>query len=120
MMSPVDYTSSSVWSQIDKCRKGLMDVRWLFVKDIPNAHLRHIRAWNNENKPVTFSRDTHELPPDAGVAMLHIFLEFPPKTSVILSNLATAEIKEGAANNEGRRHDDVVQRHMSFHSSKFE
>ena len=94
MMSPVDYTtSSSVWTQTDKW-KGRMDVRWVFVKDIPNSHLRHIRVWNNENKPVTNSRDTQELPPDAGLAMLRIFSEFPPKTSVILSNLVTAEIKE--------------------------
>lgn len=96
MMSPVDYTtSSSVWTQTDKW-KGRMDVRWIFVKDIPNSHLRHIRVWNNENKPVTNSRDTQELPPDAGLAMLRIFGEFPPKTSVILSNLVTAEMKEEA------------------------
>jgi YT521-B-like domain len=97
MMSPIDYTtSSSVWTQTDKW-KGRMDVRWIFVKDIPNSHLRHIRVWNNENKPVTNSRDTQELPPDAGSAMLRIFADFPPKTSVILSNLVSAEMKEEAA-----------------------
>lgn len=94
MMSPVDYTtSSSVWTQTDKW-KGRMDVRWIFVKDIPNSQLRHIRVWNNENKPVTNSRDTQELPPDAGLAMLRIFCDYPPKTSVILSNLVSAEMKE--------------------------
>lgn len=97
MMSPVDYTtSSSVWTQTDKW-KGRMDVRWIFVKDIPNSQLRHIRVWNNENKPVTNSRDTQELPLDAGAAMLRIFADFPPKTSVILSNLVSAEMKEEAA-----------------------
>lgn len=94
MMSPVDYTtSSSVWTQTDKW-KGRMDVRWIFVKDIPNSQLRHIRVWNNENKPVTNSRDTQELPPDAGLAMLRIFAEYPAKSSVILTNLVNAEMKE--------------------------
>jgi len=94
MMSPVDYNkNSSVWTQVDKW-KGRMDVRWIFVKDIPNPQLRHIRVWNNENKPVTNSRDTQELPPEAGVAMLRIFADYPPTKSVILTTLATAEMKE--------------------------
>jgi hypothetical protein len=102
MMSPVDYTtSSSVWTQTDKW-KGRMDVRWIFVKDIPNSQLRHIRVYNNENKPVTNSRDTQELPPDAGMAMLRIFLEYPFKTSVILSNLVNAEMKEDQRVEESR------------------
>jgi len=100
MMSPVDYTtSSSVWTQTDKW-KGRMDVRWIFVKDIPNSQLRHIRVWNNENKPVTNSRDTQELPSDAGVAMLRIFSDFPSKSSVILNNLVSAEMKTEMAKEE--------------------
>ena len=30
----------------------------MYVKDVPNSQLRHIRLENNENKPVTNSRDT--------------------------------------------------------------
>jgi hypothetical protein len=57
MISAVDYhASSSVWSQ-DKW-KGQFKVKWIYVKDVPNAALRHIRLENNENKPVTNSRDT--------------------------------------------------------------
>lgn len=42
MMSPVDYsTNSNVWAQ-DKW-KGVFKVKWVFVKDIPNGSLRHIR-----------------------------------------------------------------------------
>lgn len=107
MMSSVDYTnSSSVWTQTDKW-KGRMDVRWIFVKDIPNSQLRHIRVYNNENKPVTNSRDTQELPPDAGMAMLRIFLEYPFKTSVIISNLVTAELKEEQRMEEMSRHNSL-------------
>ena len=37
---------------------GQFKVRWIYVKDVPNSQLRHIRLENNENKPVTNSRDT--------------------------------------------------------------
>ena len=54
----------SVWAQ-DKWR-GQFSVKWIYVKDVPNAALRHIRLENNENKPVTNSRDTQEVPPEKG------------------------------------------------------
>uniref|UniRef100_A0A8C7L8U0 YTH domain-containing family protein n=1 Tax=Oncorhynchus kisutch TaxID=8019 RepID=A0A8C7L8U0_ONCKI len=61
MLSHVDYgISAGVWAQ-DKW-KGKFDVDWLFVKDVPNSQLRHIRLENNDNKPVTNSRDTQEVP----------------------------------------------------------
>lgn len=42
MLTPVDYTrSSTVWAS-DKW-KGVFGVKWIFVRDIPNATLRHIR-----------------------------------------------------------------------------
>ena len=42
MLTPVDYTrSSTVWAS-DKW-KGVFKVRWIFVRDIPNAVLRNIR-----------------------------------------------------------------------------
>lgn len=66
MVSPLDYNSnSSVWSQ-DKW-KGQFKVRWVYVKDVPNVQLRYIRLENNENKPVTNSRDTQEVPHAKGL-----------------------------------------------------
>ncbi|OLL24422.1 YTH domain-containing family protein 1 [Neolecta irregularis DAH-3] len=42
MKSAVDYgTNSTVWSQ-DKW-KGIFSLQWLFVKDVPNAGLKHVR-----------------------------------------------------------------------------
>ncbi|RXG53814.1 YTH domain-containing family protein 2 [Armadillidium vulgare] len=65
MISCVDYNcSSSVWAQ-DKW-KGQFRVKWIYVKDVPNNPLRHIRLENNENKPVTNSRDTQEVPYEKG------------------------------------------------------
>ncbi|KAK7467518.1 hypothetical protein VKT23_004572 [Stygiomarasmius scandens] len=83
MLTPVDYTrSSTVWAS-DKW-KGVFKVRWIFVRDIPNANLRHIKLNNTqERKPVTNSRDTQELLPDAGQEMLRIFYTHPARTSLL-------------------------------------
>ncbi|KAG7477916.1 hypothetical protein MATL_G00074620 [Megalops atlanticus] len=81
MRSPVDYgTSAGVWSQ-DKW-KGKFDVNWLFVKDVPNSQLRHIRLENNENKPVTNSRDTQEVPLDKARQVLKIIAGYKHTTSI--------------------------------------
>lgn len=83
MTSRVDYnTTSDVWAQ-DKW-KGIFHVRWIYVKDIPNAVLRHIRLMNTqEQKPITNSRDTQELLRDAGVEVLRIFVAFKQRTSLL-------------------------------------
>ncbi|KAJ4447907.1 hypothetical protein ANN_09916 [Periplaneta americana] len=81
MVSPVDYhASSSVWSQ-DKW-KGQFRVRWIYVKDVPNVQLRHIRLENNENKPVTNSRDTQEVPFEKGKQVLRILHGYRHSTSI--------------------------------------
>lgn len=74
MVSGLDYTqSSNIWAEGDRW-KGLFHVHWLILKDIPNARLRHITLLNTvERKPITQSRDTQELLPEAAVELLHIF-----------------------------------------------
>jgi len=81
MMSPVDYhSSSSVWAQ-DKW-KGQFEVKWIYVKDVPNSQLRHIRLENNDNKPVTNSRDTQEVPPEKGRQVMKIIHHYRHTTSI--------------------------------------
>lgn len=81
MISQVDYgTDSGVWAQ-DKW-KGQFKVRWIYVKDVPNGELRHIRLENNENKPVTNSRDTQEVPPEKGRQVVQIIHKFKHSTSI--------------------------------------
>ncbi|XP_023955065.1 YTH domain-containing family protein 3 isoform X2 [Bicyclus anynana] len=81
MISAVDYNSnSSVWSQ-DKW-KGQFRVRWIYVKDVPNVQLRHIKLENNENKPVTNSRDTQEVPHVKGLQVLRIMHSYCHSTSI--------------------------------------
>uniref|UniRef100_H3D4M2 YTH domain-containing family protein n=1 Tax=Tetraodon nigroviridis TaxID=99883 RepID=H3D4M2_TETNG len=80
MRSPVDYgTSAGVWAQ-DKW-KGKFDVSWLFVKDVPNSQ-RHIRLENNDNKPVTNSRDTQEVPLEKAKQVLKIITQYKHTTSI--------------------------------------
>lgn len=81
MKSAVDYgASAGVWSQ-DKW-KGKFDVKWIFVKDVPNTQLRHIRLENNDNKPVTNSRDTQEVPLDKARQVLRIIASYRHSTSI--------------------------------------
>lgn len=81
MTSAVDYNSvSSVWHQ-DKW-KGKFSLRWIYVKDVPNAQLRHIRLENNENKSVTNSRDTQEVPNAKGQQVLQIIHTYVHSTSI--------------------------------------
>lgn len=81
MMTAVDYNSVlSVWHQ--NKWKGQFKVKWLYVKDVPNASLRHIRLENNENKSVTNSRDVQEVPNAKAVQVLEIIHAFNHKTSI--------------------------------------
>lgn len=81
MMSAVDFDSSSgVWAQSKW--QGEFSVKWLYVKDVPNNALRHITLENNEDKPVTNSRDTQEVPSEKGKAVLRIIHQFRHTASI--------------------------------------
>lgn len=81
MISHVDYNSNSnIWAQ-DKW-KGQFQVKWIYVKDVPNSHLRHIRLENNDNKPVTNSRDTQEVPLEKGKQVLKLIHSYNSMTSI--------------------------------------
>ncbi|SCZ96579.1 BZ3500_MvSof-1268-A1-R1_Chr4-4g07445 [Microbotryum saponariae] len=83
MLTPVDYsTTSNVWAS-DKW-KGVLKVRWIYIKDVPLSALRHIRLSNtSENKPVTSSRDTQEVPFDAGLEVLRVIATYPSRTTLL-------------------------------------
>lgn len=81
MTSAVDYHSSAnVWAQ--NKWKGQFSVNWIYVKDVPNSQLRHIKLENNENKPVTNSRDTQEIPCEKGKSVLRIIHQYRHTTSI--------------------------------------
>ena len=89
MLTDVNYTTAgeSVWVQ-DKF-KGQFKVRWVYVKDVPNGQLRHIRLENNENKPVTNSRDTQEVPPEKGRQVLKIIHTYKHQASTYSFNFTS-------------------------------
>ncbi|KAL0867350.1 hypothetical protein Bca101_046468 [Brassica carinata] len=60
MTGRVDYEKSMDFWQLDKWT-GYFPVKWHIFKDVPNVQLRHVILENNENKPVTNSRDTQEV-----------------------------------------------------------
>lgn len=82
MTSSIDYKQKlDCWA--DDKWSGKFSVKWLFIKDIPNRHFIHIILENNENKPVTNSRDTQEVPMEKGKDMFMIFRSFKHKTSIM-------------------------------------
>ncbi|KAH8523041.1 hypothetical protein H0E87_003631 [Populus deltoides] len=82
MTGRVDFDKSVEYWQQDKWT-GYFPVKWHFVKDVPNSLLKHITLENNENKPVTNSRDTQEVKLEQGLEMIKIFKEHSSKTCIL-------------------------------------
>ncbi|XP_058097704.1 YTH domain-containing protein ECT1-like isoform X2 [Magnolia sinica] len=82
MIGQVDFKKSMDFWQQDKWN-GFFPVKWHIIKDITNSQLRHIILANNDNKPVTNSRDTQEIGFSQGLEMLDIFKNYPAKTSIL-------------------------------------
>lgn len=60
MVGPVNFDKNVDFWQQDKW-SGQFPVKWHIIKDVPNSQFRHIVLENNDNKPVTNSRDTQEV-----------------------------------------------------------
>ncbi|KAK3237242.1 hypothetical protein CYMTET_52664 [Cymbomonas tetramitiformis] len=82
MVSEVDLSKTAEYWQQNKWA-GLFSVEWLIIKDIPNSQLRHIILENNDNKPVTNSRDTQEINSPQGALMLNQFVRYQSMTSIL-------------------------------------
>ncbi|KAL6563441.1 hypothetical protein OROGR_002400 [Orobanche gracilis] len=82
MMGPVDFNKNVEYWQQDKWI-GCFPVKWHIVKDVPNSLLKHITLENNENKPVTNSRDTQEVKLDQGLEVLKIFKDHTSKQCIL-------------------------------------
>ncbi|KAK1552080.1 hypothetical protein Q3G72_009974 [Acer saccharum] len=82
MVGPVDFDKNvDYWLQ-DKW-SGQFPVKWHMIKDVPNNQFRHILLENNDNKPVTNSRDTQEVQMDHGIEMLKIFKNYEARSSIL-------------------------------------
>ncbi|KAI8023384.1 YTH domain-containing protein ECT2 [Camellia lanceoleosa] len=92
MIGPVDFNKDMDFWQLDKWN-GFFPVKWHIIKDTPNTQLRHIILENNDNRSVTYSRDTQEIGFKQGIEMLNIFKSYSEKTSV-LDDFNFYEIRE--------------------------
>lgn len=75
IVGPVDFNKDMNFWQQDKW-SGSFPVKWHIIKDVPNTNFRHIILENNENKPVTNSRDTQEVCPPVGFTALAFFRKY--------------------------------------------
>ncbi|XP_014620993.1 YTH domain-containing protein ECT1 isoform X1 [Glycine max] len=82
MVSPLDFGRTVEYWQQDRW-SGCFSVKWHIIKDIPNSVLRPITLENNENKPVTNSRDTQEVKFEKGIQILKIFKQHSSKTCIL-------------------------------------
>ncbi|XP_073120654.1 uncharacterized protein [Henckelia pumila] len=82
MIGQVDFSKNMDFWQLDKWN-GFFPIKWHIVKDVPNTLLRHIILENNENRAVTYSRDTQEVGLKEGLEILGIFKNYSEKTSVL-------------------------------------
>lgn len=82
MVGQVDFNRNMDFWQLDKW-SGFFPVKWHIVKDVPNTQFRHIILENNDNRPVTYSRDTQEIGLKEGLEMLNILKNYSEKTSIL-------------------------------------
>jgi len=107
MTSRVDFNrESGVWS--NNRFRGQFRVRWTHVKDVPNSALRHIYLANNDFKPVTFSRDTQEVPPREGKRMLYIVHKYQHVSSML------DPISEKDGRSDGEEDDDATSSSLNL------
>lgn len=100
MISAVDWEKcSGHWAQ--EKWKSEFKVKWIFVKDVPNKELRSIRLANNENKPVTNSRDTQEVPLIQARQVMSIINSYKSTTSVFDDFLYYEQDEQDAKAKEG-------------------
>ncbi|XP_010542475.1 PREDICTED: uncharacterized protein LOC104815674 [Tarenaya hassleriana] len=92
MIGPVDFNKNVEYWQQDKWT-GSFPLKWHIVKDVPNSLFKHITLENNENKPVTNSRDTQEVKLEQGLKIIKIFKEYNSKTC-ILDDFSFYEVRQ--------------------------
>eukprot|EP00250_Pteridium_aquilinum_P010928 c19721_g1_i2 orf=731-2491(-) len=96
MTGPLDYSKTMAFWEQHKW-SGSFPVKWHIIKNVPNSQFRKIILENNENKPVTNSRDTQEVNLQQGLEMLNIFKSYPARTS-ILNEFSVIATQQGMQN----------------------
>lgn len=93
MKENVDFSKSSdIWTETTKW-KGQFSIEWVFIKNVPNSQLKHLKVMMKSNyfeqgspmilKPVTNSRDTQELEYETGSSVVNIFKQTKSTSSFL-------------------------------------
>ncbi|KQJ81537.1 uncharacterized protein LOC100846773 isoform X2 [Brachypodium distachyon] len=113
MLGPVDFKKTMEFWQQDKWN-GFFPVIWHIVKDIPNRLFKHITLENNDNRPVTFSRDTQEIHLPQGLELLKIFKAYRHVTSILDDFDFYEEKKNSRCAQDGINVDSLHEARLSY------
>eukprot|EP00041_Stephanoeca_diplocostata_P022837 m.549486 g.549486 ORF g.549486 m.549486 type:complete len:699 (+) comp22160_c0_seq12:216-2312(+) len=107
--------------QHETCESNQVQVRWHFVKDIPNVEFKHIRNPWNDNKPIPQSGDTQEVPFAQGSALLRVIAQYRAEYSIFDSLIdyeSTEEDRKPAAKTKNQWFKPYIRRHAGYGTKK--
>lgn len=73
MTAAVDFKSKlNIWNETSRW-SGIFPIRWVSKECLPNRHFVLLKNPLNENKPITYSRDTQEVPLNVAIKFIAIY-----------------------------------------------
>lgn len=95
MTSPVDEKNSFLYWTQDSKWSGLFDIEWIYIKDVPFKAFKNIDILmkDGNTKPVTYSRDTQEVPIAEGKKMMSIIEKYV-NTNTILEHFEYYDLRQ--------------------------
>lgn len=95
MTSQVDEKNSFLYWTQDSKWSGLFDIEWIFIKDVPFKAFKNIDILMKDGnvKPVTYSRDTQEVPIVEGKKMFSIIEKYV-NTNTILEHFEYYDMRQ--------------------------
>lgn len=73
MTAAVDFKSKlNIWNETSRW-SGVFPIRWVSTGCLPNRHFVLLKNPLNENKPITYSRDTQEVPLNIAFKFIAIY-----------------------------------------------
>lgn len=85
MASQVDVENTFMYWTQDSKWKGLFDIEWLFIKDVPFKAFRsiNIKMKDSQIKPVTYSRDAQQVPFNESKSMIQIIESYINSNTIL-------------------------------------
>ena len=85
MVGPLDEKKMFMYWTQDSKWAGLFNIDWIFIKDVPFKAFKgiEIEMKTGETRPVTFSRDTQEVPFNEGKRVIEIIESFQNMNTIL-------------------------------------